>query len=189
MTMKEIIIPLSRKKITLTILGSMGAFAILFWVFQNTGDRIYVKIVSAMGVVFFGFGVIYSFIRLFNKKPGLVINDEGIIDNSSFSSPTGLIKWENITGVSITETYRYKSLSIHVNNADEIISKQQGFKKILMNWNKKHFNSPIQISSSSLKCNFQDLYNIIKEQLSIRHITNVSSVSEVFPSGAEEKFG
>ena len=172
--MKEIIIPLSRKKITLLFSGAIGLVALFFWLIQiaenqTRYDPMFVKVVSVIGIVFFGLCGIYAFTKFFDKKPGLVINDEGIIDNSS-AVCAGLIKWENITNVSITEIYGQKILTIDVNNADEILSKQQGFKKLLMNLNKNYFNSPIQISSNALKCNFQDLYNIIKEKLSVRHI-------------------
>jgi len=172
--MKEIIIPLSRKKITLLFLGAVSFVVLCFWLIQiaetqTRFDPQYVKIIALVGIIFFGLCGIYAFAKLFDKKPGLVINDEGIIDNSS-AVCAGLIKWRNITNVSITEIYDQKILTIEVDNADEILSKQHGFKKILMNLNKNYFSSPVQISSNALKCNFQELHDTIKGQLSVRHI-------------------
>lgn len=125
--MKEIIIPLSREKITLVFLGSLGFVALSFWLFQISEnqtryDQMFVKVVSVIGIVIFGLCGIYAFTKFFDKKPGLVINDEGIIDNSS-AVCVGLIKWENITNVSIADIYGQKILTIDVNNADEIVSK------------------------------------------------------------------
>jgi len=172
--MKEIIIPLSRKKITLLLLGAIGFVVLCFWLIQiaETQSRFnpqFIEIISVIGIVSFGLCGIYAFTKFFDKRPGLVINDEGITDNSS-AVCAGLIKWGNITNVSITEIYGQKILTIEVNNVDEILSKQQGFKKVLMNLNKNYFSSPVQISSNALKCNFQELYDIIKEQLTARHI-------------------
>ena len=172
--MKEIIIPLSRKKITLLFLGAMGFVALCFWLIQvaetqTRFDPQFIKIVSVVGIIFFGLCGIYALAKFFDKEPGLVINDEGITDNSS-AVCAGLIKWKNITNVVITEIYGQKILTIEVNNADEILSKQRGFKKMLMNLNKNYFSSPVQISSNALKCDFQKLCNTIKEQLTARHI-------------------
>jgi len=171
--MKEIIIPLNKKKITLLFFGAVGFVVVGVWLFQ-IADTVFVRIISvfvriiSVIEIFFGLcGVCALFSKFFDNKPGLVINDDGIIDNSS---GVGLIRWENITNVSITEIYGQKILTIEVNNADEIVSKQSGFKKLLMNLSKNYFNSPVQISSNTLKCDFQELYNILKDQLAARHI-------------------
>lgn len=173
--MKEVTIQLSKTKITLLFLGSIGFVALLFWLILNAESKtlyntLYLKTISIFGIIFLGIGSIYFFVKLFDKKPGLIINDEGIIDNSS-ALRAGLIKWENITNVSISEISGQKFLTIEVNNPDEIISKQKGFKKILMTLNKDFFNSPVHISSNTLKCNLQDLYNLIKERLSVHRIS------------------
>ncbi len=173
--MKETIIPLSKRKITFLFLGAMGFVALFLGLAQiaetqTKFNSLLMMSVSFVGIIFFGLCAFYALTKLFDKKPGLIISDEGITDNSSAVS-AGLIKWENIIDVSITEIHRSKILTIDVNNADEILSKQQGFKKILMNLNKNYFSSPVQISSNALKCNFQDLFNTIKEQINTRHIT------------------
>lgn len=168
--MKETIVPFSKTKLILLFLGSIGIVALGLWLIQIADtqtryDPTYLKVLSAAMIVFSGLCTIYYFTKFFDKKPGLVINDEGIIDNAS-AVCAGLIKWENITGVSINEIYGQKFLAIYINNVDEIISKQRGFKKAVMSLNKNYFNSPIQISSNGLKCNFEDLYNLIEERLS-----------------------
>jgi len=94
--------------------------------------------------MFFGFCGVYAFTKFIDKKPGLIISDEGITDNSSAVS-ADLIKWENITNGVITEIYGQKILTIEINNANEILLSQSGFKKFLMNLNKNYFSSPIQI--------------------------------------------
>lgn len=173
--MKEIIIPFSKKKIIQLILGSIGFIAVCFWLIQiaETQTRYnpqFVIAVSILGVLFFGSVGIVNLVKFFERKQGLIINDEGIIDNSS-AVCAGLIKWENITDVSITEVYRQKFITIHVNNAEEIIAKQSGLKKFFLGLNQDHYNSPVQLSTNALKCNFQELHDTIKEQLNIRHST------------------
>lgn len=179
--MKEIIIPLSKKKFTLVLFGAVCFVVSGVWLFQNADtvaryppififiEIIFIKIISVVCVIFFGLCGVYAFIKLFDNKPGLVINNDGIIDNSSYTS-VGLIRWENITNVNTREFYGVKCLTIEVNNAEEILSKQTGLKKLLFDLHKGYIDSPVQISSTALKCDFQELYNTIKEQLTARHI-------------------
>lgn len=124
------------------------------------------RIFSVFGIIFFGFCGFYYMMKLFDKKPGLVIYDEGIIDNSSAISP-GLIKWQDIIDIFITEINNQKFLTFEIKNPDELVSKQRGLKKILMTINKNYFRSPIHISSSILDCDFQELHDKIQAQFSI----------------------
>src|SRR3990167_2389427 len=166
--MKEITFQLNKQKIILLLIGSAGFVIFGIWLFQ-IADTIFIysiltKIVSVACITFFGFGAVYLSMKLFDNKPGLIINDDGIIDNSSYIS-VGLIRWKNITNVSITEIDTQKILTIELNNADEIIQKQNGSKKVLMSLNKNLYKSPVQISSIALKCDFHELYSTLKEQL------------------------
>jgi len=103
--MKEITISLSKKKIILLFFGTFAFVILSFWSAQTAEiqtqyDPMFVKIISVAGIIFFGFNGVYTFVKFFDKKPGLVINDKGIIDNSSAVN-AGLIKWENIINISI----------------------------------------------------------------------------------------
>jgi len=178
--MEEIIIPLSKKKIISLFILSLFFIAIGFgiiWIYddQNLRNvRIFVTGFAIIDILFFGLCGLYSCVKIFDRKPGLVVNNNGIIDNSSFMS-VGLVKWENITDVRVTDVvidlgvvrHNQKILTIEVNNAKEIIGSQKSFKRFLMSLNNNFYKSPIQISSVGLKCSFQELHNILKEQLSI----------------------
>jgi len=170
--MEEVKIPLSKKKITLLFFISAG-FVVVSSLLCKSAP---LTLTIALGIVilFFGFCAIYAIIKFFDNKPGFVINDEGIIDNSS-ATKAGIVKWENITDVSVITVYDQELLRIEVKNADEILSKQKGLKKILMNWNNIFFGSPVLISSNALNCNFKDLHDLIKAQLSVRHVAKTEN--------------
>ena len=175
--MEEVVINFSKKKVGLLCFAAIIFVILGFYLFQiadtqtvfnSSFMKVFTKISSIIAIIFFGFASVYALIKLFDNKPALVINENGIIDNSS-STSAGLIKWENIVSISITEIFGIfgqKILSIEINNADEIITKQGILKKILMKLNNNFYKSPIQISSNALECNFQELYSILKEQLS-----------------------
>lgn len=167
--MEEIVILLNKKRIGFFFLVVVGFFIIHLWLFKFPEsvpifNSKFLKVFSVFAMIFLLFlGIFYS-IKFFDKNPGLIINEEGIIDNSSVSC-AGLIKWENITDVKIIENYGQEVLIIEVNNADEIISKKSGLKKIIMNSNKSYLGTPIQIPNNILEHEMQELYDIIKKQL------------------------
>ncbi|MFA6424268.1 MAG: STM3941 family protein [Candidatus Magasanikbacteria bacterium] len=172
--MQEILIPLSKKKTSIIFLGTCCFVFVCLWLIniaeiQTRFSPLLVKTISFIGIIFFSICGIYIFIKFFNKKSGLVINEEGIFDNSS-AIGVGLVKWQNITNVKVIEIYKQKILIIGVNNANEIIARQTGMKRRLMDLNNKSYGSPVQITSNALVCNFKELFNIIKEQLSAHRL-------------------
>lgn len=65
------------------------------------------------GLIFFGFCGVYAAGKLADRKPGLVIDDEGIIDNSS-AIAAGRIRWGNMMGFTVTTIQGTKILNILV---------------------------------------------------------------------------
>jgi len=88
--MTRIEIPLSKTKIILFLIGAL-AFVVAGSLCISEPERFasirypkdIVFIIGILGVSFFG--ICFAFIakKAFSKKPGLVINDKGIIDNSN----------------------------------------------------------------------------------------------------------
>jgi hypothetical protein len=71
------------------------------------------------GIIFFGFVGFYLLKKLFNKKPGLIISNSGIVDNSSGIS-VGFIPWSDIK--EIKETMVAKSETPTVVESHGILS-------------------------------------------------------------------
>jgi len=121
-----------------------------------------IKLFGVLSVLFFGTTFGYGLIRLFDNKPGLIINDTGIFDNSNMSS-IGLIEWKDIKDL---ETKNYKStpfLLIYLHDNDCCFEKANLLKRILLRLNNKKYKTPISIISITLDCSFNDLTMIIKE--------------------------
>ena len=81
--------------------------------------------IGIMGILFFGFAAIVFFIKIFDKKPGLIIDSTGIIDNPNRISARH-IRWENITGI---KSFKGKSVVIVIDNPNEYIER---YKNILL---------------------------------------------------------
>jgi len=165
--MKEIKIQSSKIKVIPLFLGSVLFVFIGIWMFQSSPGDIINRFMAVVGVIFFGIGAIYLFIVIFDIRPMLIINDQGITNNSSAVS-IGLIEWKNIKSVGFIEIYGQKMLKIEIDDINKILAKKPGWKKFLLNLNKNQFGSPILISSNALKCDIQELYSILKNKINTR---------------------
>lgn len=160
-------IPLSKTKITLSIAGCI-VFILLGYMLITDDYELYnttfTKAVGIVSIVFFGVILLFAFYKLFDKKPGLVIDDSGILDNSSGIS-AGLIEWQDITRIEVKTVISTKFLIIHVSNSEKYIKRVPAQKAWLMRRNMGLYGSPLSISSTALKYNFEDLYRIVKVNL------------------------
>lgn len=170
--MNTIEIPLSKKKILLLTIGSF-AFVFLGVLFITNPEKFitflirseeFVRISGIASVVFFGATGIYGILKLQDKKVGLTISNEGIIDNTNATS-IGLIKWENIERIKTEQVMSTKFLLIFTNNQDEILNKVNGIKRKLMSTNAKMYGTPISITANTLKYDFNELEKIIMNKL------------------------
>lgn len=170
----ELKIPLSKNKILLFFLGSIIFVALGIW-FLNDPEKLanssyrpksaeFIQIIGIVAVVFFGVCGLFTFKKLFDKKDGLIINQDGIIDNASGTS-VGLVKWTDITGIEITQVHSQKFIMIEVSNPQYYINLQKNrIGKMAMKANYNKYGTPISISANSLKTDFTALKKLIEKQ-------------------------
>ena len=170
---EQIEIPLSKKKILLLLFGAIAfvGFGVLFLtnpsMFINGVFRspTIIFIAGLASVLFFGLCAIVAFRKLFDTKIGLVINREGIIDNSSAVS-AGLVLWSDVQEIRTCSVASQKFLIFIVENPQDYIDKVSSpFKKRAMEMNYKTYGSPISISANSLQMNFNNLHNLLIEKM------------------------
>ena len=103
----QIEISLSKQKLYLMLFGSIIFVGIGTWLVVNPpksdhlifGNPIIILISGISTIVFFGYIAFTLFKKLPDNKPGLIINSEGIIDNSSGVS-AGIVLWTDIIEIS-----------------------------------------------------------------------------------------
>ncbi|MDB5121223.1 MAG: hypothetical protein JWN56_2441 [Sphingobacteriales bacterium] len=174
---KQIEIPLSKIKLTLMLFGSIAFVAGGIWMIASpngfttsyrTYNPIWVFVVGLASVIFFGLCLIYIAKKLADGAPGLIINDQGINDNSSGVS-AGLILWSDIKEIRMTEVVNQKFLMLIVFNPDQYISRQSSFiKRKAMEINYKSYGSPISISANGLKTSFDELFLLLQSEFNYR---------------------
>jgi len=164
----EIEIGLSKKNFFFAFIGStifilLGTQFILkpekyiSFIFRNIE---LIRIAGFASLIFFGLCLIYILFKAFDKKPGLIINQNGITDNSNFSS-VGLIKWSEITRIRTQQIMSTKFLLIDVSNPEEYIQKSSSLKAWLLKTNLKLYATPLSITSNSLNYNFDNLEKLL----------------------------
>lgn len=170
--MSKIEIPLSKTKILLLTIGSCLFIAISVFFLANPDvfvspilkDPRIVFAIGILGAVFFTATGIYGIKKMSDNKAGLIIDAEGIIDNTNATS-IGLIKWAEITEIRTEQVMSNKFIVIFIKDPEVILNRVTGFKKQMLIGNLKMFGTPISITSSTLKYNFDSLEKLLTDRL------------------------
>ena len=167
-------IPLSKKKIALLLVAAIVFIAGGIWIASNperfipnifriTNPEI-IRIGGIVGILFFGAAGIYGIKKLFDKKIGLIIDSNGITDNSNASS-IGLIEWNDISDIRTKQVMSTKFLLIDIVNPEKYIGKaKNGIQARLMKANMNMYETPLSITSNTLKYDFGELEKLIKTE-------------------------
>ena len=170
---QRIEIQLSKSKIILMLLGALAFVAIGLWfviappTIENSywGNPNKIAIAGYASITFFGLCAIFLIRKLPDNKPGLIIDDTGLIDNSSGLS-AGQILWSDIENISVVEIHRQKLIMLHVKNPKHYIEKQASlFKRKGMELNSKMYGTPLSISANGLKVSFDTLLATLTDKL------------------------
>jgi hypothetical protein len=164
---REIVIPLSKRKLLFGLVLCLLFVALSGWLWNTVAanprfDPVIVRIVCILVGFLAGLGGTYSCIGLFDKKPGLILDNEGIVDNSS-GVATGRIPWHEITGFKITEISHQKFLTILVQDSEPYIERSSRLRRLVNAANAAMIGSPINISSNALQIRFDELVELVTE--------------------------
>ena len=120
---------------------------------------------AILGILFGPVGAYIFIKKLRDKKPGLIIDDTGITDNSS-AVAAGLILWKDIIEIRQTKLFRQKLLMLVLKNPEDYINRQtNAMKRKGMKSNLETFGSPVGISTNALDCKYDELKNILERKL------------------------
>ena len=175
---EEVVIPLSKTKISLLLLGSVAFVLLGLWLLLFTpeikhpffGNKTVLFIAALLAIVFFGTTTVINIRKLIQRTPGLIIGRDGIYDNSS-AVTAGLIKWEDLQDIGVLEIQKQKLIMLYVQNPQEYIKSQKNaIKRKIMQINHKTYSTPISISTNGLQCKFDELYELLKQYLDLARL-------------------
>src|SRR5262245_26681466 len=106
----EISIPMSKIKVALLFAGAVAFVGACVWLWSFADEQprynpLFVKAIAIVGVGFFGLCAIYGFLKFFDGEPGLIIDDQGIVDNPS-AVAAGRIYWHEVIGLKVSGSGR-----------------------------------------------------------------------------------
>lgn len=166
-------IALSKRKITRLFIGSLLFVALGLWFIGNPYQftsaiipyKIIIIILGIICVLFFGLAAFYNYKKLMDDRPGLVISDEGVIDNSSGFS-AGKIWWNDVSEIRSKIIFKQKLLLLILSNPDEYIEREKNpLRKKAMHTNLKTYGAPFGISAAGLKIDFDELKSLLEKKL------------------------
>lgn len=164
-TEQRTIIPLSKSKIVLMLLGALMFVAGGIWfVFYppSVENSIWVtpfeiKAAGYASMLFFGACAFFFIRKLPDDKPGLIIDDTGLTDNSS-GLPAGQILWSDIEKVSVIEISGQRIIMLTARNPQDYIDRQTSlFVRKGMELNNRLYGTPLSLTANGLKISFDDL--------------------------------
>jgi len=166
--MNRIEISLSKNKVILLTLGGLlFVFLGLVIIFLLSDFRwsFFEVLFKAIGLLGFAFGTVAVYTglkKLLDKKPGLIIDEHGVTDNSSGSS-LGFIPWDEIVAIRRISVMDIPMLAIDLENPNEHLIKAKGLYKTLLNNNLEMYGTPMVIAGNTLKCDFKSLATLLED--------------------------
>lgn len=171
-------IPLSRTKLVLLLIGALLFFFLGIWFIIDAEQFItnrfqYPQIIVIIGVIatiFFGLCLLFILKKLFDSKPGILIDQKGITDYSSATS-IGVIEWTDIMEIRTVQIVSTKILILKTDKPDKYIEKAKNrLSKRAMQANYNMYGSPLTITSSALKIAHRDLEELILREFEKRKL-------------------
>jgi hypothetical protein len=171
--MEKIEIPVSKGKMGKLTLYSLLLTAGSVWmlVSKSNGSNRMLNIpgiktgIAIVGILFFGFSLIYYIKKWLNKKPAIIIDDMGITVQSGAIS-VGNIPWQDITGLTRFREASQEFLAILLKDPQSYITRQSGgWKRWLMRMNYKRYGSPVQIPANAVACSLDELKTMVEQRL------------------------
>lgn len=165
----QIIIPVNKSKSLKYFIGSavLTVLGLLFIVapewFIRSDNPTVIKVIGYIFIIFFGAVMLLYSQRVFDKKPAMILDDEGFTDNTSGVN-TGKVLWKDVTDIFVKEGMGQQFIMLKVKNPESYIEREKNpLKMRIMNMNNRLYETPINISAKAVKMSFEELLNLLKK--------------------------
>jgi hypothetical protein len=173
MTTQEIApvgIPRNKRNLLLSLLVCAGfVVACLFVLYVNEEQNYQkyshpslVRAALVVCVAFFGLAAVYAGRTLLDASPGLVIDAEGIIDDSG-PAAVGRIPWSDIRGFGVAIFKMRRYLTVDVEDPDKYVQRAHPLKRPWLMLNARILGSPVQIVPWRLKIGLNELLTLVRK--------------------------
>lgn len=119
-------------------------------------------IIGIISCLFFSFCSIYLVIRIFVRKPSVIINEEGFTDNAS-AIGVGFLKWSEIKDFKIYDFMGQKLLGIELKEVEGSLQRVSKIKRRLLKMNLAFNCSMINIPQNTIDVPLEKVYEQMKD--------------------------
>lgn len=177
-----IVIASSPRKMLLMLLGCFAFVAAGCWMWssadvQNRYPPLFVRCVAVLSVGLFGLCGAYGVLKLVDGRPGLAIDADGLVDNSS-AAAFGRIAWDDIAGVRVALVSGQRFVVVDLLEPRKHLDRCGVFQRFLGEANTKTTGSPVNISANSLSVPFDELQRLLTSAWEAHRGADVTNRSE-----------
>ena len=165
----ETAIKLSRAKNTLLVLGSCAFIALGLWMAlmsdaeieaqRRYNNPVFIHAIGWAAAVFAALCGSIGIRKLIDRKPGLILSNAGLTDNSSGFS-AGFIPWSDIAGFAVYTVQKQRLLVVLLNEPEKYINIGGTLRRNANRINYKMAGSPVSLISNSLVIKFDELLDV-----------------------------
>ncbi|MEZ4615903.1 MAG: STM3941 family protein [Caldilineaceae bacterium] len=166
------IIPLSRRKILLSVIGCLcfiGLGILLLITDQQRIDRAHsghslreLRVVGSVTIAIFTFFGYIGINRLRNSGQGLILDAKGITIAMSLASRE-TVKWTQIERITITTVHSQTFLTFHLRNPQKSLRTGPRWIRFFKWINMKFWGSPLHLSALGLQIGFAELITLVEQ--------------------------
>jgi hypothetical protein len=167
---ERIEIPLSKLKLLKLVF-----FALLFvaagyfmftadaaWIEQQRrfNNPLFVHSVGVAALVMGALGFAAALFKLFSSTPGIVIDNNGITDMSSFRAH-GLIPWTDVTGFVEGAVGRQRFVYVLLRDPEAYVARFGPVRQLLLRMTSRMGPSPVALTNVALKVSFDEMRDLL----------------------------
>ncbi len=155
----------SRIKTLLLIIAAIGFVATGVWMIAAKDSDIFLKVIGAVSVLFFGSAIPLGLKKLINNDDGLHLTSNALIIEPD-STQKLVIPWTEIIGFRVVKIQSTKIIVVDVDNPEDWLSRESNpIKRKLMQFNQSTYGTPFNISASGLNLS----HNKVLAELELFH--------------------
>lgn len=141
-------------------LACLAALFVAIGCFMIAGDEVFPRIIGFLCVFFFGICFLYLAYRTMKRQPSLLIDDEGVTDNSSYIGG-GRLTWQDIRAVRLYDYMGQRMIGLELHDPQALYDRQSGFKRLLLKANKGLVKPQVNIPQAGLALPIEQVYDLL----------------------------
>jgi len=144
------------------------------WLISKDGSNESDRIIGWTATLFFGLGIPIGFIQLSDKRPQIIITENGIWDRSTKQDE---IKWDQIESANPLNIFGQKFITLKVDNSFNFKNKQY---KWVLKLNKAIGANDLSLQVDQIKIDKKELLSFIQEMKAADRINRKAIIDRHF---------